>query len=623
MPDLPDLEKKEIITGERSNLRILQLNKLQTANSLDLQTARNLNEILYRWHDNYMISAVILKGSFKSFCSGADALALRRGAGPENSGIMAGSRLRREVARLAYRTRRYQLPLLAMITGSVQGGGYALLQGQYNIATEDSEFSVKETLTGQALEGGLSFVLNRLKIGYKERVEMEGLGMALALTGLTLKGKDLMWAGIANYFESDEDLDTIVSEMERIHDKDLNMRLPQHMRKHASQNDLQAAYDEVMGVIPMTRKKAAEIDTLPEEYRSVEVESTDDRDADKKKEIDEDIVFNKNPEDSCNHGPWIYRDPDMRHTIMYHCPEKAKKKLGLLRKEVEAARTKVESVKKAAEAEKDGIKAIEEIQNAENELKDAEKAVSTFIEKKGMTLSSPPISDQSFSLLRENFPILDISQGAWSKKDAYEDKGGVEESDNWILDTEFGRERIPEPHIPGGRAKDGNENLPDGTWAYAPENEPLAEPENPMEFMDVFGFECCEFESISERVSKCFRVDSLKEAIDNLKKEETNSQKWASEALSHMKEASPFALKVVYEQMKRAEKLESLEDCLMMEVIVGDNLTQHKDFWSALRKTNKNDQSKWSDSLDDVDSISVDFVFERPTSFDFDLAGRD
>jgi enoyl-CoA hydratase/carnithine racemase len=76
------------------------------------------------------VSAVIFTGSEGCFCTGAESLELRADPGlmqTAESSVL-GAKLRRELARIAYTLKMYDTPLLPVVNGAVNGGGFGFLQ---------------------------------------------------------------------------------------------------------------------------------------------------------------------------------------------------------------------------------------------------------------------------------------------------------------------------------------------------------------------------------------------------------------------------------------------------------------------------------------------------------------
>ncbi|KAG5185132.1 ADP-ribosylation factor family-domain-containing protein [Tribonema minus] len=776
-------EDKEIATGGRTNLRFLQFNKLQTSNSLDLQAARAINEVLYKWHDNYMVKAVVLTGARECFCSGADALALRRGGGGRERALQggggggapaAGAKLRREVARLAYRTRRYPLPLISVVNGAALGGGFALLQSDATIATEDSRFSVPEPLLGQALEGGLSHTLAHLRVGDGDaRKPLPGLGAAIALSGITLGGRDMAWAGLACGYADDEELDAKFTMLERGDDIELWTALPMQMRKDPPYAALLGQYRLVQGVRTLHPVEGEGVDDDDEEWQEEALERWHDA---------------ANVRDEAE--ALALADKRWQRALWPYNPKKRARKS-------KAAAAAAADAAKAAQAAEEALAGADDETRADLETAAAAAkaaaaeaaAAATVAAITAGELPNPDAEELYQRIPRERREPLPVSQVEWTDADAAADGEGIEDSESWIIDTEFGRKRVvakdqpplapgsrhpsaqrsavarsapaaPRDHIyyaaseaalravrcaprrerdtgaspralrdawhngkrrpraprtyqhrpavAHGHARQGHSaarrahmyytaseallcmfccaprqerRRPGsqlGAWEYVPEDAPEADAEeNPLAAWFAFPREPCELEAYAAPMAQCFNTESLQQAVDNVKAAAAEGHAWAVSALQHMQQCSPLALRTVFEQLKRAERMRSLEDCLRMEIVVGDALARQPDYchegtvsvhrttavatmfeyyhgsgspeyeygasatcqqergdsndtaWTALEAppgaaaADAAPAPRWSSSLDDASSLPVDELFQEPADFELDLAGRD
>ena len=124
---------------------------------------------------------MLLGNGEKAFCAGGDVKAATE-----------TPRTGQEFFRKEYMTNgligSYKIPYIAFIDGIVMGGGVGLsVHGHYRIATERTLFAMPETQIGLFPDVGGSYFLPRL--GGR-------LGWYLALTGLRLKGSDVLKAGM-------------------------------------------------------------------------------------------------------------------------------------------------------------------------------------------------------------------------------------------------------------------------------------------------------------------------------------------------------------------------------------------------------------------------------------------
>jgi len=133
-------------------------------------------------------SLVIIKGTGdKSFCAGGDVRAVATAGATEESKNF----FREEYATNAL-IGNYKIPYIALIDGITMGGGVGLsVHGKYRVATERTLFAMPETAIGLFPDVGGSHFLPRLQ---------GKLGLYLGLTGVRLKGDDVLKAGIATHY---------------------------------------------------------------------------------------------------------------------------------------------------------------------------------------------------------------------------------------------------------------------------------------------------------------------------------------------------------------------------------------------------------------------------------------
>lgn len=110
----------------------------------------------------------------------------------------------------------FWLPVQALLNGITMGGGVGLsVHGRFRVATCNSVFAMPETAIGFFCDVGGSHFLPRL--------QLQGLGMWLALTGARLKGADLFHAGVATHYVRRERLEALKGELLQLgsssHDK--------------------------------------------------------------------------------------------------------------------------------------------------------------------------------------------------------------------------------------------------------------------------------------------------------------------------------------------------------------------------------------------------------------------
>ncbi|ERL84686.1 hypothetical protein D910_02113 [Dendroctonus ponderosae] len=189
--------ESDVILDNVGNKGVITLNRPKALNSLNLSMINKIYPALQNWEKEKKL--VIVKGSGeKAFCAGGDVKAIAEAA-------FRGEKLGHEFFKKEYTTNgligNYKIPYIAIIDGIVMGGGVGLsVHGQYRIATEKTLFAMPETQIGLFPDVGGSQLAGRL-------------GWYLALTGVRLKGVDVLKAGVATHFTDSTNLKKLEEEL--------------------------------------------------------------------------------------------------------------------------------------------------------------------------------------------------------------------------------------------------------------------------------------------------------------------------------------------------------------------------------------------------------------------------
>ncbi|CAM9379829.1 unnamed protein product [Pylaiella littoralis] len=110
------------------------------------------------------------------------------------------------------------------------------------------------------------------------------------------------------------------------------------------------------------------------------------------------------------------------------------------------------------------------------------------------------------------------------------------------------------------------------------------------------------------QVERVFAVDSVEEAIDNLK---GLDETWAHLALQNIERSSPLSLKVIFEQVKRGGGM-SLQECLDDEFSVNSHLFGLPDFEMAMQaRDSRGGTPAWKcGSMEQVSKDQVSAIFD-------------
>lgn len=204
-----------LFTEHNKSLTEITLNMPKKHNALDLKMIKYMLKKVRLWipfnidgfsseGDGKAIPKVALfTGNGKAFCSGGDVKALYL-AKQEN----VHAKLLKDFFHYEYLL-DYSITKLTPIQvslwhGNVMGGGVGLsINSPIRICTDASSFGMPEAKIGLFTDVGASYFLPRI---FSNSVET---GLYMALTGETIKGKDLAVTGVATHYVKQENFDKI------------------------------------------------------------------------------------------------------------------------------------------------------------------------------------------------------------------------------------------------------------------------------------------------------------------------------------------------------------------------------------------------------------------------------
>jgi enoyl-CoA hydratase len=174
---------ESVLTSIEDNVGIIQMNRPETLNVLSSQLLGELNDALRSFLHDKEVRCVIIAGSEKAFCAGAD---LKE---------MGSRRLMEIVDRFATSVftmlRRAQKPVIAAVSGHCYGGGCELaLACDMIVASETAKFGQPEINVG--IIPGAGGTQRWTRIVGKARA------MEIMLTGAPIDAKKALEWGIVN-----------------------------------------------------------------------------------------------------------------------------------------------------------------------------------------------------------------------------------------------------------------------------------------------------------------------------------------------------------------------------------------------------------------------------------------
>jgi 2-(1,2-epoxy-1,2-dihydrophenyl)acetyl-CoA isomerase len=181
-----------ILCEVREGVGTITLNRPDSANALDHQTSMELVDALIRCEENREVRAVILTGTGRFFCAGADLKSFYTRPDGLKSGVSF-------IHVAASRIVRAPFPVIGAINGTAAGGGMGLACAcDLLVAAESAKFIMAFTRRGLSPDSTTTYFLPR-------RI---GIGRALELTYLnrTLTAREALDWGIANRVVADASL---------------------------------------------------------------------------------------------------------------------------------------------------------------------------------------------------------------------------------------------------------------------------------------------------------------------------------------------------------------------------------------------------------------------------------
>ena len=197
--------EQHVRTDVQDGVGLIQLNRPEKMNAIGALTRQQLGEAIKQAERDEAVRVVVLTGSGRAFCSGADVTEMAAGAGmrtPED----VGNVLRNEYMPMLVRLRTMPKPVIAAMNGPAVGiGASYALACDIRIATPEAYLMEAFVNIGLAPDGGVSWLLPRLA----------GTGVAYEMffTGKALSAADAHRLGVINRIVPAEKLEAEVREL--------------------------------------------------------------------------------------------------------------------------------------------------------------------------------------------------------------------------------------------------------------------------------------------------------------------------------------------------------------------------------------------------------------------------
>src|SRR5579864_5857304 len=183
----------------------IRLNRPEKMNAIGAITRRQLGDAIKQAERDDSVRVVVLTGSGRAFCSGADVTEMVGGGGmrtPED----VGNVLRNEYMPMLTRLRTMPKPVIAAMNGPAVGiGASYALACDIRIATPEAYLLEASVNIGLAPDGGVSWLLPRLA--------GTGIAYEMFFTGKPLSAPDAHRLGLINRLVPADRLEAEVSEL--------------------------------------------------------------------------------------------------------------------------------------------------------------------------------------------------------------------------------------------------------------------------------------------------------------------------------------------------------------------------------------------------------------------------
>lgn len=186
-----------LIYNERAGAIWARLSRPQVLNAINPEIIEGLHRALDAAESSATARSVILTGTGRAFCSGADLKFVRETTGDDE---VAVARFLQDLLALFARLERFPAPVIAVVNGLALAGGLELvLCCDLVVAAESARFGDAHSNYGLLPGGGSSVRLPR-RIGPTR-------AKYLLYTGDFISAADMHAAGLVNEVVADEDLD--------------------------------------------------------------------------------------------------------------------------------------------------------------------------------------------------------------------------------------------------------------------------------------------------------------------------------------------------------------------------------------------------------------------------------
>ncbi len=178
------MELEDLLFEKDGDVAIITLNRPDRMNAMSPAMTKGMMNLVRELRDDDEVKVIVLTGTGRAFCTGADVggLAARTGANAGTEGAPAepppAPRVRlphpEESAQVVFG--QCDLPIIGAINGFAVGAGFGLaLAPDIRIASSEAKFAVVQTKRGRRPDGGLNYRLPRI-VGVQKALELMWTG---------------------------------------------------------------------------------------------------------------------------------------------------------------------------------------------------------------------------------------------------------------------------------------------------------------------------------------------------------------------------------------------------------------------------------------------------------------
>ena len=198
--------EQHVVVRIHDGVGLIQLNRPEKMNAIGALTRKQLGDAIKQVERDDAVRVVVLTGSGRAFCSGADVTEMALGDGGMRTAEDVGNVLRNEYMPMLTRLRTMPKPVIAAMNGPAVGiGASYALACDIRIATPEAYILEAFVNIGLAPDGGVSWLLPRLA--------GTGIAYEMFFTGKPLQAVDAHRLGLINRLVPADRLEAEVREL--------------------------------------------------------------------------------------------------------------------------------------------------------------------------------------------------------------------------------------------------------------------------------------------------------------------------------------------------------------------------------------------------------------------------